>query len=152
MQAALLLHNFAKKKMKNKKTLFSTLWVFVTFNYLYCDLIGLMDASLLKQYLTGHVEGMDINEPFLLLAGILMEIPISMIVLSRLLPPKPNAIANSIAGALKTLVMIATLFAGHVSSYYLFFAVLEIATTLFISVKAIQWLKHLKTPTATYPT
>ncbi|MDI9340427.1 MAG: DUF6326 family protein [Sediminibacterium sp.] len=136
--------------MKNKKMMFSTLWVFVTFNYLYCDLIGLMDASLLKQYLTGHVEGMTINEPFLLLAGILMEIPISMIVLSQLLPARFNAIANATAGFIKTIVMIATLFAGHVSSYYLFFAIIEIGTTLFISIKAIQWLKSIKTYVLTY--
>ena len=62
--------------MDKQKNLLSILWVFVTLNYLYCDLIGLMDASLLKQYLTGNVNGLQLNESFLLSAGILMEIPI----------------------------------------------------------------------------
>jgi hypothetical protein len=128
--------------MKDKTKIFSTLWIFVTFNYLYCDLIGLMDSKLLKQYLTGSVEGMFINEQFLLYAGILMEIPISMILLSRILKPKLNAWANIISGTIQTVVMIATLFIGHATKYYMFFATIEIATTLFIIWYAAQWLKQ----------
>lgn len=128
----------------NKKDLLSTIWVFVTINYLYCDLIGLMDASLLKQYLTGQVEGMTISREFLLYAGILMEIPISMILLSKILPDKVNAWANTCASLLKTLVMVATLFMGTPTIYYLFFAVIEIVTTIFIFVYALQWLRTLR--------
>lgn len=123
-----------------RRALLSSLWIFVTFNYLYCDLIGLMDSTLLKQYLKGSVEGMTINANFLLLAGILMEIPIAMILLSQLLQPKANAWANIIAGAIKTLVMITTLFIGAPTIYYIFFACIEIGTTIFIIVYAAQWL------------
>ena len=125
----------------NKKDVLSTIWVFVTINYLYCDLIGLMDASLLKQYLTGQVEGMTISREFLLYAGILMEIPISMILLSKILPDKANAWANISASLVKTLVMVATLFMGTPTIYYLFFAVIEILTTIFVFVYALKWLK-----------
>lgn len=128
--------------MKNKKELLSLLWVFVTLNYLYCDVIGLMDASLLKQYLTGKVDGMNINESFLLYAGILMEMPIAMIVLSKLLNHKINCWANIVTGSIKTTIMIATLFIGTFTTYYLFFACIEIATTVFIVSYAIKWLKE----------
>ena len=128
--------------MKHKNQLLSTIWIFVTLNYLYCDLIGLMDSTLLKQYLTGNVEGLKINESFLLYAGILMEIPIVMVLLSKILPKKINCWANIIAGAIKTIVMIATLFMGIVTMYYLFFAVIEMATTIFIVVYALKWLKQ----------
>lgn len=127
----------------NKKDLLSTLWVFVTINYLYCDLIGLMDASLLKQYLTGRVEGMKISREFLLYAGILMEIPIAMILLSKILKDKPNAWANIVASFIKTVVMILTLFVGNATIYYIFFAIIEISTTIFIFIYAIRWLKNL---------
>lgn len=126
----------------NRKTLLSSLWIFVTFNYLYCDLIGLMDASLLRQYLTGKVEGMEINERFLLYAAILMEIPISMVLLSRILPKRPNAWANILAAFIKTGVMIITLFIGNPTEYYWFFACIEISTTVFIFVLAVKWLKE----------
>ncbi len=128
--------------MKNKRDFFSTLWVFVTLNYLYCDLIGLMDATLLNQYLTGTVEGLRINESFLLYAGILMEIPIAMVLLSKILPNNMNFWANILAGSIKTIVMIATLFMGEITKYYLFFAVIEIATTTFIVICALRWLKE----------
>ena len=127
----------------NRKTLLSTLWIFVTINYLYCDLIGLMDASLLKQYLAGRVEGMEINQKFLLAAGILMEIPISMILFAKILKDKPNALANGVSAFIKTFVMISTLFLGKPTIYYLFFAIIEISTTVFIFIYAIVWLKEI---------
>lgn len=128
------------------KTLLSTLWVFVTLNYLYCDLMGLMDANLLKQYLTGTIDGLVLDEQFLLTAAILMEIPIAMVLLSRVLNYKANRWSNSIAGVIKTIVMILTLFIGNTTTYYLFFALIEIATTTYIVWYAWQWteLKPIK--------
>ncbi|WP_319559730.1 DUF6326 family protein [Marispirochaeta sp.] len=38
--------------VKNRRMILSTLWIFVTLNYIYCDILGLMDAGLLKQYIT----------------------------------------------------------------------------------------------------
>ena len=128
--------------MKNKRDFLSVLWVFVTLNYLYCDLIGLMDSNLLKQYLTGTVEGMTIDKNFLLYAGILMEIPIAMVLLSKILPQKANCWTNIIASSIKTVVMITTLFIGSITKYYLFFAVIEIATTIYIVGFSLKWLKQ----------
>jgi len=136
------LNNLIGHIMQNKKDFLSTVWVFVTLNYLYCDLIGLMDSSLLKQYLTGNIEGFKIDESFLLYAGILMEIPIAMVVLSKILQKNTNCWANIIAGSIKTIVMIITLFVGSFTKYYLFFACMEISTTIFIVWFAIEWLKQ----------
>jgi hypothetical protein len=123
----------------DKKTLLSTLWLFATFNYLYCDIMGLMDHNLLSQYLTGKVNGMEMNEDFLFGAAILMEIPIAMVLLSRVLKFKANKWTNFIAGIIMTVVQTATLFAGSPTKYYLFCSVLEIATTLFIVWLALKW-------------
>ncbi|GAB6100509.1 DUF6326 family protein [Halanaerocella petrolearia] len=126
-------------EIENRKIVLSTLWIFVTLNYLYCDLIGLMDANLLKQYLTGTVDGLNMSEVFLLSAAILMEIPIAMVLLSRVLKYKSNRWANIIASSIKTIVMILTLFAGTPTLYYLFFAIIEISTTSFILWYAWRW-------------
>lgn len=128
--------------MTSKKDLFSTLWIFLCLNYLYCDVMGLMDANLLKQYLTGNVEGLEMNETFLFYAAILMEIPIAMILFSKLLPRKANAWANILAGGIKTLAMVATLFVGTATQYYLFFATIEIATSGIIVWYAWKWLRE----------
>lgn len=131
--------------MKKERMLLSALWTFVTLNYLYCDLIGLMDARMLQQYLKGNIDGLLIDEPFLLYAGILMEVPIAMVLLSRILSPAVNAWFNIAAAALKTVVMILTLFIGTQTAYYSFFATIEIATTLFILGYALRWSWQLKT-------
>jgi hypothetical protein len=128
--------------MENKKAFLSTIWIFVTLNYLYCDLIGLMDSTLLKQYLSGSIDGIDINEQFLLYASFLMELPIAMVLLSKILKKKLNCWFNITAGSIKTLVMIATLFIGTTTSYYMFFACIEITTTIFIVGFAINWLNE----------
>ena len=126
---------------RQQQFLLSGLWAFATFNYLYCDVVGLMDAKLLAQYATGTVNGMRMSEQFLLVSTLLMQIPISMVVLSSVLGPKPSRIANIAAGVLMTLVQAATLFVGRPTSSYLASSVIEIATTSFITVYSAFFFK-----------
>lgn len=132
-------NNARDKKTAETQGLLSTLWIFVTINYLYCDLITLMDAEKLKQFLTGTVGGMQFTQGFLLGAAVLMEIPIGMIFLSRVLKYKANRWANLIAGTVMTVVQTASLFTGTPSPFYLFFSIIEIACTLFIVWRAWKW-------------
>lgn len=121
------------------KTKLSTLWVFALLNYLYCDLIGLMDSNLLKQFLTGTVGGLEFTQGFLLGASILMEIPIAMILFSRLFRYKINRWSNIIAGTFMTLVQIGTLIMGTSTIYYIFFSIIELAATVSIVWIAWRW-------------
>jgi hypothetical protein len=108
----------------------STLWIFVMFNYLYCDVLGLMDPESLRGFLDGNVGGIDITQGFLLSASILMEIPMAMVLLSRVLKYRANRWANIGAGTLMTVVQFSTLFFGSSPTpFYLFFSVIEIACT-----------------------
>lgn len=133
-------------KVNNRKVILSTLWIFVTLNYLYCDVIGLMDAALLKQYLTGTVDGLELDQNFLLAGAVLMEIPIAMVLLSRILNYRANRWANIIAASIKTVAMIMTMFVGTPTAYYLFFGIIEIATTTFIVWYAWQWVNPESAP------
>ena len=123
----------------DRKVLLSTIWIFVAFNYLYCDVVSLMDSELLKQYLTGKVNGMEFSQGFLLGAAILVEIPIAMVLLSRVLKYRFNRWANIIAGVIMTLVQAASLFAGTPAMYYVFFSVIEITSTILIVWFAWNW-------------
>ena len=123
------------------KTKLSTLWLFALLNYLYCDLLSLMDSNLLNQYLTGTINGIQLTQGFLLGASILMEIPIAMILFSRLLKYQANRWANIIAGTIMTLVQIVTLLMGSSTIYYWFFSIIEIATTASIIGIAWKWKK-----------
>jgi hypothetical protein len=131
--------NAQEEKKMDMKSKLSTLWIFVTLNYLYCDIIGLMDPELLPQFLRGNVDGLELTPGFLLGAAILIEIPIAMVLLSRVLPFRANRWANIAAGALMTAVQSATLFVGIPAPYYLFFSVIEIATTVLIVWFAWNW-------------
>lgn len=132
----------SKIDFKDRKVILSTLWIFVMFNYTYCDILGLMDSSLLKQYLTGVVDGLELTESFLLMGAILMEIPIAMILLSRILNYRVNRWANIVAASIKTIAMVMTMFVGIPSLYYMFFGTIEIATTIFIIYYAWTWRKN----------
>src|SRR6266516_4356256 len=81
-------------ELKDRRVILSTLWIFVTLNYIYCDVVGLMDPELLRQFLTGNVNGIHMTQGFLLGAGILLEIPIAMVLLSRVLKYRANRWAN----------------------------------------------------------
>lgn len=123
----------------DRRALLSALWVFVMLNYLYADVLSLMDPLLSPQWVAGKVEGLTITRPFLLAAAVMMEVPIAMTLLSRTLPERANRIANVCAGLFKTLAVTASLLVGTPNSHYVFFASIEIPTTIAISIIAYRW-------------
>ncbi len=131
--------NERSSSIEQRQAQFSTLWVFAMFNYLYCDVLAIMDPAVLRQYLAGTVAGMPLTQGFLLGAGILMEIPTAMILLSRILPQRANRLANIIAGALMTAVQVGSLFISSPTPFYVFFSAIEIACTAFIVWYAWTW-------------
>ncbi len=116
--------------MHDVKVRLSTLWVFVLFNFLYADVMGLFDPKLSSQ----------LTQEALLAASFLMEIPIAMVLLSRVLKDRPNRWANVMAGGFMAVVQAATLFVGSgPTAYYVFFSAIEIASLLFIVWTAWRW-------------
>lgn len=126
-------------EMKDMKVKLSTLWVFVMFNYIYADILTLMDPAVLKEIITGTVGGLEMTQGFLLGAAILMEIPIAMVVLSRVLKYRANRRANIIAGTIKTAAVFLSMFVGTPALYYIFFGTIEMACTLLIVWYAWTW-------------
>ncbi len=131
--------NAHEEKKLDMKSRLSTLWIFAALNYLYCDVVGLMDRELLRQFLTGEVDGIPITQGFLLGAAILVEIPIAMVLLSKFLTYRTNRWANIAAGSVMTVVQFSTLFIGTSTTYYVFFSIIEIACTSFIVWYAWNW-------------
>ena len=121
------------------KTRLSTLWLFATLNYLYCDVVTVMDPHKLNQFVAGTVGGMEITQGFLLGAGILVEIPIAMVLLSRILKYRLNRWTNIVAGIIMTVVQVLTLLPSTPTMYYMFFSIIEIASTALIVWYAWKW-------------
>lgn len=126
---------------KNTKTLLSTLWVFAVFNYLYADVITLMDSEMLKMILAGQVGSMRMTRELLLGAAVLIETAIAMVLLSRVLEYGLNRWANIIVGAIHTIAVALSVLAGGGTPalYYVFFATIEVACTVFIMWYAWRW-------------
>jgi hypothetical protein len=125
--------------MKDMKVRLQTLWIFVMFNYLYADVLGLHDPSVLKEIITGQVGALEINQGFLLGAAILMETAIAMVLLSRILKHGANRWANMIVGLIHTAAVLASMFVGTPSLYYMFFGTIEIVCTSLIVWYAWHW-------------
>ncbi len=127
---------FGKEYIKVKLAL---LWLFVMLNYIYADIMTLMDSTVLQELITGSTGGLEITPEFLFMGALLMEIPIAMVLLSLILKRSINRWANILAAAIKTLAVFATLFVGTPTLYYVFFAVIEILTTCYIIYVAWKW-------------
>lgn len=117
----------------------STLWIFLTVNYIFCDVFTLFYAPDLKEFLSGYAGGMELTQGFLLTFAIIMEFAMVMIVLSRVLKYSLNRWFNIIGGIAFTLIQAGTLLSGDFTMHYFFFSLIEISTTLYISWLAWNW-------------
>ncbi len=128
--------------MHDIKERLSLLWLFALLNYLYADCTALF-AIVGSPNLS---EAPHFSSWVLLVSSIFMEIPIAMIVASRLLPFKANRLANIVAGAVVTLInagltYIPPLFGARTPALpaYLFFATIETLATSYIIWQAWTW-------------
>lgn len=122
-------------KWADKRIVLSTLWVFAIFNYLYADVFGLYFNPTAVTQSTAMPPGV------VLIFAIFMETAIGMVLLSRYLKYGANRWANIIAGIFHTL-LVAWTFIGEIPKpYYIFFASIEMACTLFITWYAWHWVE-----------
>ena len=127
-----------------RKTLLSTMWIFVLLNMVYADILGMLRPGYLdfldqiSQQLTGST---------VLFFAILMEVAISMVLFSRILGYKANRRTHFITIPLTILwVVVPSLIPslGSTPPSYIFFASVEVATMLIIFMYVWKWPKpHL---------
>jgi Sec-independent protein secretion pathway component TatC len=104
-------------------TRLSTLWVVVMFNMVFADILTFIKPGALQELWAGQA-GVHITPGLLLVFAILLEIPIVMIFLSRVLKPGPNRWANTFAAVVTTAFVIG---GGTLTLHYVFFATVELA-------------------------
>ena len=114
----------------------SLLWIFIPFNMVFADILSFMYPGFLKEVLTGYVGGVHITPGFLVAAAVLTEVPIAMIVLSRVLGQRANRWANIVAGV----ITIAYVIGGSTRSPHgIFFSAVQVAGALLIVWSAWKW-------------
>lgn len=113
----------------------STLWIVVMFTMVFADILTFLVPETFKQILSGTTD-VKISQPLLLLFAILIEIPIMMIFLSRVLPRRSNRIANIVSAVITILFVIG---GGSLYLHYIFFASVETICMLAIIILAVRW-------------
>ncbi len=109
--------------MKDVGTRVSTLWIVVMFTMVFADIVGMMMPGVLDAMSAGDV-GVPVTQGLLLVFAILIEIPIAMIFVSRILGPVANRWANTVAAVLTTVFVVG---GGSPYLHYYFFATVEVA-------------------------
>ena len=126
--------------MQDKGERLSMLWTFALLNYLYADVIALFAIA-------GHNSFVALPPGALMGSAVLMEIPIAMILASRLLPFRANRRLNMVAGGVVTLVNAFLTYIPPLVGWgrppalpeYLFFATIETVATSIIIWQAWTW-------------
>jgi hypothetical protein len=132
-------------RMEDIRVRLSVLWLFATLNYIYADVFFCIDVL-------GSGKGgpgvLHFSPGAWLAIAVLMEIPMAMILFSRILKPTANRWANIIAGVIETTAVLLTSFIlpllhlTATSSYYMFFGAIEVVCTSLIVWYAWRWPKE----------
>lgn len=117
------------------QTLLSTLWVFILLNMVFRDLHQFGNKGFIEEMMTGVVNGVAITEELMLFGGFLAEIPILMVLLSRILADKANKWANTIASVITMLVLLSGLPSADMDD--VFFMIIEVFA--FLSIIRVAW-------------
>jgi len=84
-------------KFIGMKARLSSLWIFMLLNFFLRDIHEFGRAGFLQEIMTGVIDGVQLTEEIFLISGIMMQIPLGMVFLSRMLPYRFNRWANIIA-------------------------------------------------------
>jgi hypothetical protein len=127
-------------RMRDIRRRLSTLWISVIlFKLLYADVLGLLNPEFLRELTPGYhetAEGVQLIQPLLAGATVMVDIPIMMAWLSRVLTPTVNRRVNLAAIALTTAFIIG---GGSTSPHYLFLAAVELGYLALILRQAWRW-------------
>ncbi|MGJ3245555.1 MAG: DUF6326 family protein [Elainellaceae cyanobacterium] len=124
--------NFQKQMLTlETKAKLSTLWIFFLLNIIFRDLHELAKPEYLEELMNGQV-----SEQMLLLAGFMVEVPIAMVLFSRLLPYGANRWTNIVAAAI---VLALAIFYGTTDLDDAFFLIVEVAALSFVIWSAWRW-------------
>lgn len=124
-------------KQENTKPLLSTLWLFVILNIFARDFHELGRPGMLQQMMSGVVDGVVVTEGLMLIGGIMFEIPIVMVLLSRILKNRINRLVNLIAAPLYLGVIIMTNLKPDLDN--IFFMIIEIIALIAVFGVAWKW-------------
>lgn len=122
--------------LKDRKVILSTLWIFALLNYIYADLF----TSFFNP--AAHSGSVNFPQTAVLVFAVFMETAIMMVLFSRILNYGVNRWLNIIFGIFHTGFVAWSMLGSTPLPFYIFFAGIEMACTLFIAWYAWKWQKQ----------
>lgn len=124
----------------DRKSVLSTAWIFVLLNVIFRDLHELFRPGMLEEMLSGTVNGVTVTDQVLLLGGVMLQLPLAMVLLSRVLPDRASRWANVVAAlAAIAIVLVPTLVTSTPDPDDWLFAAAEFVGLVFIIGHAWTW-------------
>jgi hypothetical protein len=121
--------NYLPAAAEPARAILSTLWIVVLINILSADIFSFMLGS------AGEAQ-VSVTPWIMFAFAIVHEIPIAMIILSRVLKRGVNRTVNCIAAGITALYIVA---GGSATPHYIFFALMELICLFFIVFQARKW-------------
>ena len=120
------------------KAKLSSLWMFFLFNIIFRDIHEFVEPGFIEEVLTGTVNGNPVTEHMLLLGGVMIQVPIAMVLLSRVLPYSANRWTNMIIAMLYGVMVPAF---GTTDLDDIFHLIMEVAALSAVIWSAWRWRK-----------
>ena len=123
-----------EQELKNRLSAF---WIFIMINMAFADIVGFSYPGFMAKLVAGRpIDGVVVTPTLLMIGALLLEIPTSMIILSRFLKKKFNRLFNIIAAVI-TIIYVTGMSSPTV--VYWFFCSLEIVASVMIIALAWKW-------------
>jgi hypothetical protein len=122
----------------NRKEKMSLLWVVVMLNMAFADILSFLLPGSLQEIMTGSPSGLPTTQGLVLIFAVLIEIPIAMIILSRMLKRRINRILNIVASVITIAFVVA---GGSATLHYIFMAGVEVVCAVLVILMCIRWPK-----------
>ena len=89
--------------------LLSTLWIYILLSMLFRDMHEILRQNFIEELATaGTVRGTEVSATTLVLSGFLLQLPLAMVVGSRLLPARANRVANVVVAVVMSAGLLGT--------------------------------------------
>ncbi|WP_222927922.1 DUF6326 family protein [Polaribacter aestuariivivens] len=91
---------------KNERLKIFALWLFILFNIIFRDIHQMTLKSHLEMLLTGYYNGMEVTEIIMLFGAFVVNIPISMLLVSLFTKQAISRKLNMLAGSIMPLILL----------------------------------------------
>jgi len=123
---------------KNERWKLFALWLFILFNIIFRDIHQMTLKSHLEMLLTGYYNGTKVTETIMLIGAIIVNIPISMLLISLFTKQQISRKINMLAGCIMPLILLTS---PPTDMDDIFHLTIEILVLICIVSTSFKWKK-----------